>query len=407
MGLVIKLAFRNILRNRRRTLISGIMVALSVGFLIFGNSYFHGFLTSFYSDLMRFTGHVRIQHPEYSIKERMLSLHFTVDSYESIINEIRVLSEVKEITGRIKFGALLYYQEENEPGIGMGIDPVREIHGFNIEKSLVDGEYFSGAGDETIIGAELARKLNLSIGDTLTVLGRTPSGAMTGVNARIIGIASLLQTNLNKIAFLPLETVRNTLDMQEESTEMVVFLYRDELSAAVAQRIRDLPGIRDRFEVLTWTEASGIDSFLPMMSAVMVIMHFIFMFVAMLGIVNTILMSVFERTREIGLMEALGMKPWKVLILFIYEGMFIGIVGGIAGVPLGSGLGYYLETYGITLGKAVEDFPLPMREVIYGDLTWEMVITSFLLGVAASMAASFLPALKAARLTPVRAFRSY
>ncbi|MCL5019922.1 MAG: ABC transporter permease [Patescibacteria group bacterium] len=401
------MAARNILRNRRRTLMTALTVMISVGMLILANTYFYGLFTSIYDDLIRLSGHIKIQRPEYSLKERMLSLHVPVHSYKTIITALDSVPEVKNAAGRIKFGGLIYYREQNESGLGIGIEPEHETEGFRLEKSLINGHYFSGSPDEAIIGRELAAQFNLHPGDTLTVLTRTPSGAMTGTNARIIGIVDLMRGQLNKVFFLPLSKVQSMLDMEGDVTEIAVFLKDGKTYEETARFINNLPIIKGNYQALTWTQAGAVETILPIMNAAIFILESLFLIVAILGIINTILMSVLERTKEIGVMEALGMKPWRVLVLFILEGMFIGVCGGILGMLLGSGLGYYLEVYGLTLGKYVENFPIPVRQVIYGDLTPSIILKSFFLGISASIVAAFLPALKAARMVPTRALRAY
>ena len=403
--ILIKIAFRNIFRNTRRTIITCIAVLISVSALIFMETYFGGFMGDIVEDTIKSTGHAKIQHPEYKLKERMLSLNVPVENYGDIIELLKNNEEIKLATGRIKFGSIININDENETGLGMGIVPDDEREILDLQNSLIKGQYFTGKDDETIVGREIVNSLNLDIGDTITVIVSTAYNSLNAANLRIIGICDLLNYNMNRIFYMSLNKAQDLLDMYDRVTEILIFTDDYKKTDELIYTIKTIPEISENYDVLDWLEAGSLETYYPLVQVMMIIFQGIFILLAVLVIVNTILMSVFERTWEIGIINAVGMKGKQILLLLLFEALMIGIIGGIVGVFVGSGFGYLLEVKGITIGKAVEGYPIPIRQVIYGNLTWFPVIKSFLLGLFASVLGAFLPALKASRMEPAEALR--
>ena len=403
--ILIKIAFRNIFRNTRRTIITCIAVLISVSALIFMETYFGGFMEDIVEDTIKSTGHAKLQHPEYKLKQRMLSLNVPVDNYVDIIELLKSKKEIKLATGRIKFGAIININDENETGLGMGIVPNDEREILDLQNSLIKGQYFTGKDDETIVGREIVNSLNLDIGDTITVIVSTAYNSLNAANLRIIGICDLLNYNMNRIFYMPLNKAQDLLDMYDRVTEILIFTDDYKKTDELIYTIKTIPEISENYDLLDWLEAGFLETYYPLVQIMMIVFQGIFILLAVLVIVNTILMAAFERTWEIGIINAVGMKGKQILLLLLFEALMIGIIGGIVGIFVGSGFGYLLEVKGITIGKAVEGYPIPIRQVIYGDLTWFPVIKSFLLGLFASVLGAFLPALKASRMEPAEALR--
>ena len=403
--ILLKLAFRNIFRNTRRTIITCIAVLISVSSIIFLESYFGGIMGDIVVDTIKLTGHVKLQHPEYKLKERMLSLSVPVENYGDIIELLKKKKEIKLATGRIKFGSIININDENETGLGMGIIPDNEREILNLQNSLIKGQYFTGKDDETIVGREIVNSLNLDIGDTITVIVSTAYNSLNAANLRIVGICDLLNYNMNRIFYMPLIKAQDLLDMFDRVTEILIFTDDYKKTDELINIIKTIPEISKNYDVLDWLEAGYLETYYPLVQVMMIVFEVIFLLLAVLVIVNTILMAVFERTWEIGIINAVGMKGRQIMLLLLFEALMIGIIGGIVGILVGSGFGYLLEVKGITVGKAVEGFPIPIRQVIYGDLKWFMVIKSFIIGLFASVLAAFLPALKASRMEPAEALR--
>ncbi|MCP5048379.1 MAG: ABC transporter permease, partial [bacterium] len=198
-------------------------------------------------------------------------------------------------------------------------------------------------------------------------------------------------------------------------TEIVVRLDSDDddVVTEAQNRVREtLKSQNEDLEVVTWKDLAGTFLAISEMKtqrsgAIIMIM----LLIASLGIINTMLMAVMERTREIGMMTAMGMKKSEIMGLFIFEGGFIGIIGALLGCILG-GLGaWYLEVYGWSLaafGKSMQKMSssmYPVKDVFYADLTIDVLLMTFGFGIMISVLASFYPARKAAKMDPVDALR--
>ncbi len=401
----LKLAFKNVFRHKRRSILTMVVIMFSVGTLLFMLSYLEGVWNNVIEDSVRASGHISIEHPEYQIKERMLSLNVTVENYEQLKTDLTNIEGVKCATGRIRFGGLLDFGENNEPGMGMGIDPVLERDILQIENLIIEGRYFGDDPRETIIGVNFANKLHIGIGDTITVISRTAYSSLAAENLIVVGIADMLNSMLNNIFYISLETAQQLLDMEDQVAQVMLFIDNPDQLEEMKEKILATAGIGDNYSVIMWNERGMLKDMGPMIQAFIGIMILLFGSIAAFSVINTMLMSVLERTKEIGVFTSFGMKRRNVLRVFLIEALVIGAFGGLMGLIAGGYGGYWLENTGLTIGEVVENFPIPLRQTLYGDLKWSQAGISFIFGLVLSLVASYFPALKAARLEPTDALR--
>lgn len=384
-----------------------VIIMTSVGTFLFMFGYLKGYVGGIIEDSIKVSGHLSIRHPEYNMKERMLSLSVPVEDYTRIKKAVEAIPEVSVAAGRIKFGGLIDFHDNNEPGLGMAFEPELEQDILQLEQSIVEGSGFSGDSHETVIGVELASKLNIHPGDTITVITRTAYNSLSAENLVVVGIIDMLSSVFNRLFYLPLQTGQSLLDMEDQVTEIVVFLHDINNDNRIKNELLKLPEIGNKYAVSTYLETDFLKYYLPMVKVSYIMLIGIFGMIVAFGIINTMLMAVFERTREIGVMTAFGMKRRNVLIVFLFEALLIGCFGGLLGVLIGGYWAHYLETTGITIGKIAEGFSIPIRRTIYGDLRWWHVVVSFALGLGLSLVSAIYPALKAARMEPTEALRTY
>ncbi len=407
---LLKFALRNVFRNKRRTVLTAVVIMISVGSFLFMFSYIKGVRDSIVEDSVKLTGHISVQHPEYSVKERMLSLSVPVHNYAAIRDTLQSMESVTAAAGRIKFGGLIDFREKNEPGVGYAIDSAIEEGIIDISESLVSGTGFSEGDDrknELLIGSELALSLDIQPGDTVTVVSRTAYNSLTAVNLVVTGIVDMLSGAMNKLFYMHLETAQYFLDMDDSVSEIAVFLQENSDEELVKNFIESTVGISGTYRVTTWLDKGILRDYLPMLDTANAFIILIFGLIAALGIINTMLMAVFERTREIGVFSAFGMKRRDILAVFLFEALSIGCVGGFAGVVLGGYWAIFLEINGLSLGTISESFSIPVRTVIYSDFRIIHGVSAFALGLAMSVLAAFLPAVKAARMEPTDALRTH
>ncbi len=407
---LLKLALRNVFRNKRRTVLTAVVIMISVGSFLFMFSYIKGVRDNIVEDSVKLTGHISVQHPEYSVKERMLSLSVPVHNYAAIRDTLQSMESVTAAAGRIKFGGLIDFREKNEPSAGYAIDFAIEEGIIDISESLVSGTGFSEGDDrknELLIGSELALSLDIQPGDTVTVISRTAYNSLTAVNLVVTGIVDMLSGAMNKLFYMHLETAQYFLDMDDSVSEIAVFLQENSDEELVKNFIESTVGISGTYRVTTWLDKGILRDYLPMLDTANAFIILIFGLIAALGIINTMLMAVFERTREIGVFSAFGMKRRDILAVFLFEALSIGCAGGFAGVVLGGYWAIFLEINGLSLGTISESFSIPVRTVIYSDFRIIHGVSAFALGLAMSVLAAFLPAVKAARMEPTDALRTH
>jgi putative ABC transport system permease protein len=169
--------------------------------------------------------------------------------------------------------------------------------------------------------------------------------------------------------------------------------------------VRALPEAKD-LEVAAWSERKPFSDMLGLVTTVQGIAAGVIVLITALGVLNTMLMSVLERTAEIGVLRALGLKRREVISLFVIEAMGIALVGGVIGVTLGGLGGYWLQVHGVNLGSAVDKLAIPMNTVVYGELTPGILAGGLALGLVMAVIGGFLPAYRASRIEPVEAMRS-
>jgi putative ABC transport system permease protein len=261
------------------------------------------------------------------------------------------------------------------------------------------------------------------VGDTVTLRIITSSrGEELSWNALDVEIKGIYATGNptadSRFVIMPLELVQEGLSLGSDVTEITLRLGydpKDDIAIGkIKRQIKDVIESRaGDLEVYSWKELSG--TFLAInqskkerQSLVILLM----LLAASMGIINTMLMAVLERTREIGMLTAMGMKPWEIKRLFLYEGGIIGIFGSILGCILGGLGGWYLEVYGLSIaswGNAGMKFMsslFPLKDVLYGDLSFGLLLFVFILGTAISVIAAFYPAAKAAKLDPIEALKT-
>ncbi|MDH5684715.1 MAG: ABC transporter permease, partial [candidate division WOR-3 bacterium] len=185
---LLKLAYRNFFRNTRRSIISGTSIAIAIALVIFAQSYLKGVLKNISGNVIKLlSGHVRITTQEYERRERLLPLSEAINLspkfYQALKND-----EIELIAPRIKFGVLLGQEELSVPALGYAVDPTIERKISGLDRRIINGSYLDSFSNSTIIGKELAKRMNLKVGDTLTLITRTAYDSPTGINLLIKGI---------------------------------------------------------------------------------------------------------------------------------------------------------------------------------------------------------------------------
>ncbi len=404
MGDLLKIAFRNIFRNSRRSLLTIIISFLAVVVLMVSSSFLGGLFDGILGESIKSTGHIRITSADYDIKERMMSLTGNIPEYGLLKERLAQVDGVVSVAGRIKFPCLIFQDERSKEGLGYGIEP-GDIQNLNFINYTYQGGLLNPSGqNEIVVGRELARSLQLKVGDELTLFARTLYNSPYGLNYRVVGLYDMQNGRLNKGFYISLASAQELLDMNDRVMEIVIF---GKSSAETGHLINGLGKVPELKGLLmkSWNQIGLAPVFTGVVTVISTIMQLIFAFLAALGIANTMMMAVFERKGEIGLLKSMGMYEDEITMLFTIEGFMLGFIGTVAGLLCGGIIAYLLSRYGINLGGSLQGLPLTITNMIYGVFNTGIFLKSIILGLTAAVLAALIPALNGVRLKPTEALR--
>jgi len=421
MGSLFKLAFRNVFRFKRRTFITFTAVSVGLALLIIMICLMNGVDKQSIDNIVNSeTSHIKIFKRGYFEKKDELPMDLRIDDADDVRSWLSDRPEIRRMEKRILFGASIIKGMDELPCLGVAMEPEQDPFIFNIKASLLEGDWLKPDDTGILIGKDLADDVGLKVGDLVTVrLISSSDRENFSWNALDVEVKGLFDTgNPNtdgQVLILPLARAQQALSMGSGATELVIRLnVADPTDPSIEATRKEVQAILKRrgadLEVYSWKELAGeflIISKMKTRNSSMIIM--IMLIIAAMGIANTMLMAVLERTREIGMLAALGMKKSQILVLFLIEGGIIGVIGSLVGCLLGGLGGWYLQVHGWKLGsEAFGDITAsfyPLKNVFYADLSLDVLVMTFVLGTVIAVVTSFYPALKAARLNPVDALR--
>lgn len=417
MSFLIKIAFKNLFRHKLRTFVSIIAIAFAVMIVVFARGYITGLIDSFFADHIQYnSGHIKIVNREYHEQERLLPLNYPVDGFEGqglkeMILSLKEIDGVEMVIPRLKFGAMVSLGNELVTMSGWGIEPDQEIAFTDIENLLVEGRMVQPGQLEVVMGTALLEKIDRQVGDTVTILSNTAFNSLTGVTYKIVGRLETGLKMLNEVVFyLPLDQAQRVLYMEDQATELLLVTGDRSLVEPVLAEVNNLLNRNnggDRYLALSYAETSDLMPYLEIAKLVYNQVYIFLVLLACIVVVNTMIMIVKERTREIGMMAALGLESKNILQLFVIEGSIMGIIGSFVGAILGSIINGYLATNGIDLSSALAGFSAEhmINSVIYTSSSTGNTVFAFFLGVVIVTMACIIPARQAAKLEPTEAMR--
>ncbi|MBS3811499.1 MAG: ABC transporter permease [Halanaerobiales bacterium] len=419
MNYFIKLAYKNLSRHKLRTTVSIIAIAFAVIIVIFARGFINGMVNNFYADTIQYnSGHVKIIDKDYQMEGRVLSLTETVQgdddsNLNDIINELEEIQHVRTVAPRIKFGAITTTEGELINMIGWGVNPDKELAATDINKLITEGRMVEFGNMEIVMGSKLLDKLNKEVGDKVTLVFNNSFNSLNGATFRIVGEVTSGLTMLNEIIFyLSLDQAQRLLLMEDSSTELLIFAddrNNTEEVLPVVNSYLENNNIAGKYMSMSYKEAGGLVGWLEMAKA---IYNFIYVFIVALAsivIINTMIMIVNERTKEIGMMHALGLEQRDILYLFLIEGGIMGVVGSLIGAILGGFLTNLLSGIGINFGSMTEGFSseLLFSSTIYPQFSYGNMFFGFILGTIIVTITCVIPARRAANLEPTDALREF
>jgi len=401
----LQMGWRNIWRNPRRTIVIMTAVIIGVWAMIFLGALMRGISDQMVRNgIANLTGHIQVHHAGFR-KDPVIEN--SIDTPEVVeVALSKVLPRDARWTPRVRVSAIASNARHSGGVTLVGIDPEREAGISFIGEAVTEGEYLEA--DDTygiIVGEALADKFETKLGRKLVLMSQDTQGDIASRAFRIIGIfRAEMEATEKQFVFVTIGAVRNMLKLENEISEVSILLTDYKEADRVADALREVLS-SNSYDIQTWR------GLLPFVTAILkmydwfILLWFLIIFIAMgFGIVNTILMAVFERIREFGLLKALGMKPWWIVKEVLTESFFILILGMVAGNALGFLSIFALADTGIDLSALSEGLEFAgMSRIIYPFILITDIIAANLVVFVLGLLVSAYPAVKAARFTPVRA----
>jgi ABC-type lipoprotein release transport system permease subunit len=405
MILYLRLAWRNVWRHRRRTVIIVLAMGLALGMMLMYDGLVDGFNNAIYGNAIRVMGgNIQVHAPGY--REKMDSNPLIpLENDEAVIQAALANPDVIAAARRIQTGGLVSNREGAFTISIIGIEPEVEAPISLIAKSISDGRWLTAEDQDSILlGRGLADVMGVQVGDRITMVGSDTHKQNRQRTMTVIGIYDLGMLTLEKqTVYISLAEAQTLFDLRDQSTEVQINLNDIGKEAQVVQALAPaMPG----YEVESWDKnypelATAITS----KNAVMDVFSVIIQAIAGIGVLNLLLMAVFERTREIGLLGAMGLKPRQIASLFLLEGAMIGLVGIAAGVLFGVAFNASFGQVGFDYSSyaGVADYMALISGRVYPSLGLDKLPWRALGVLIITLLAAWIPAREASRREPAQA----
>ncbi|UCC88072.1 MAG: ABC transporter permease [Anaerolineales bacterium] len=395
-----KMAWRDLGRNRRRTFFSMLALAFGVALLLFMASFIAGEMRGAMQTSIKLqSGHLQVWAASYNEDKTSLKWEDLIQNPDALAAQLAAQPEVLAATPRLYATGIVAAGNTSTGVRVIGIDPA-SIASAPFRDGMVSGDYLT-ADDRggLLMGRTLADKLKLAPGDTINLLVNTSNG---DVDQQVFAIRGIYSTDTpgydESTIFLPLAKAQAITRAENHASVIFILLKDQDQTDAMAAALQG-----PAYQVKTYLELNALlNEFEQYANSMFYLFYLIVLGITATVIINTLIMSVFERTREIGILAAMGMRGRRIMAMFFAESSLLA-VGGIAmGVVLGSLLSAYVQRYGFFIG----DFGITgilIGERIYAYLTLDNIVTLTIMAFVITLLASLYPAWMAAHMEPVEA----
>ena len=407
---LLKLAARNLLRYRRRTMLTAILIAVGVvALLLFVATAgsFKQVMVGGITDSM--LGHLQIHHKGYtaSIDNLPLNLNLKPAAIKKAEAVLQADPAIASYSERVKLGAMFSNFNESTSIRLNGIEPVAEDKTVpslrqRISEGPRDGLLLEPG--QILIPALLAKGMKVKTGDSVVLVATNASGSVNGKTFIVRGVLEAVTGPGGRDGYIHISDARELLRLEQpEVMEIAVRLHDlDQLSPVMTRLAAALEEIRNKedkpvVELHSWKELSPFANIVKMIDMMTLFIRIMLIFIVLVSVLNVMLMAVYERIREIGTLAAIGTQPNTIMGMFIYEGLLLGLTGAFAGILLSLGLLALLQVMPPTFAFGREIITL-YPTVSLADLGWVLLAS-----VLVSVLASLQPAWRASRMDPIKA----
>ena len=400
--MLLKLAWRNIWRNRRRSLIVLTSVMVGLVAIIISDGLSNGMIGQMlFNQINLNISHIQIHKKGFNNNKVVKNY---IPDYKKVEQVLKNDPSIKAYSKRVFVTGILSSANNSSGVMIYGIDPAEEENVSIVKNSIIEGSYLTNNKRDIIIGKKLAEKLEVEVGDKVVAMANTIKGNIGSEVFRIVGIFRTASSEFDKMAiYIPAATEQNMLNVGDKYYEFAV-ITKDYGNVDQVQKNLEAK-LGSSYEVLSYKDLLPMLIYqIELYKETMWILNVIIGLALIFGIVNSMLMSVFERIREFGVLMSIGMKNSRIYSMIVTEAFIIGIVGTIAGLIIGLLLEIPLAHTGIDLSifsTGLEAFGI--GTVIYPVLSIGNIIMSLLFMPFVAVLGALYPAYKAIKLEPIYA----
>lgn len=405
MTLYLRLAWRNVWRQRRRTFLIAIGMGVTMSLLVFYDGLIGGFEQAIYGNAIQLLGgNIQVHAPGYADKAGRKPL-LPLDDPDAVVRAVEAHPDVVVASKRIVTGGLVTNREGAFAVSIVGVETDKEGQITPVSENISSGRYLlPDDGDVIVIGRGLANAMEIEVGDRITLVGnstheQTRQRTMTVIGIYDVGVPSVEKGTI----YVSLAEAQSLFGLDGQVTEIVVSLKQIGLESGVMDAIEtSTPG----YEIESWeTSIPDLKKTMDMKTGVMGVFGVFMLGIAAIGILNLLMMAVFERTREIGIVGALGLKPREITFLFLLEGILIGLLGAAFGAALGTAINGILGVYGLDYSQFADltEYTALISGSIYPQLVPLKVFQHAVTVAVISALAALYPAIEASRREPAEA----
>jgi ABC-type lipoprotein release transport system permease subunit len=401
MSFLLSLAWKNLSRYKRRTLITACALAFGIAMFLWMDGWLQGVERESERNIIWYeTGSAKVMTTDYLEDIKSMPLKHVLEDPQDV--EQALEGSGVTTTRRTVFAGEIFYGEGSMYVKVIAVDPDTDEKIYRLSETLAQGRYLEAGEQGVVIGEWLAQDLGIAVGEEITIRTRTRYGAFQTIELIVVGVLNSPNPMINKgTAYVPLSLADEALEMEGAVTEITLFFPEWQDPEVKVQDLRDRLSAISGITVQSWKElARDFLMFAQMKSAGSGIILLLVFIIAAVGISNTMLMAVYERVREIGMMRAMGMKDGAIRAAFLFEAGGIGVIGTLAGTIIGLVLNWYMVNYGIDFSDLMGRMDIGYRVIGVFRSAWhpQAFVGGFVFGVIAAMVFSFIPSSRALKM---------